>query len=116
MTQGHYRDKAVKIAEVWGCAVHPSQNLFASAGADRTVMVWSPTKMIVQSEQFKQDICAIDWSQDGKFIVAGDRVGAIYLLDAKTLEVLGTEAAGNKGWIEDIKFSPNSKLVAFGTH
>ena len=42
------------------------------------------------------------------------------MIDAKTLTSLGSSPANNankpNAWIEDLKISPDSKLVAFGTH
>jgi WD40 repeat protein len=42
------------------------------------------------------------------------------LIDPKTLTSLGSSPAKNankpNAWIEDLKISPDSKLVAFGTH
>jgi len=53
-------------------------------------------------------------------MVAGDRAGSIHLIDVKTLTSLGSspgKLAGQKEpWIEDLKISPDNKLVAFGTH
>ena len=65
---------------------------------------------------------AIDWSYDGKFIATGDRNGTCRILDASSLEPLGFcngKTHGKKrggAWIEDIKFSPDSSMVAWGTH
>jgi len=83
--------------------------------------------MVMCSEQFAHDPTALDWSQDGKYIVYGDRNGQAVLLDAQTLQVLGTSNASNAGktgkskkdcypWVEDIKISPNCSMIAFGTH
>ena len=76
--------------------------------------------MIAVSEQFTHDPTAMDWSRDGTFIAIGDRNGEVKVLDANTLQVLGTAKsalAGKKAaWIEDIKISPCCKYVAFGTH
>jgi len=73
--------------------------------------------MVKVSTQFAEDITALDWSpKDAKFIVAGDRKGNAFILDSETLEVLGQSSGKAKGWIEDIKFSPDGQLVAFGTH
>ena len=48
---GHFKAPGMETyAEVWGCATHPTELLFASAGADRTVRVWNFEKMIVCSE------------------------------------------------------------------
>ena len=48
--QGHCKAPGTEPAEVWGCATHPTQLLFASAGADRTVRVWNATTMVLCSE------------------------------------------------------------------
>lgn len=41
--------------------------------------------MLKASDPFKDDLTALDWSSDGKFLVAGDRLGFIHLVDAVTL-------------------------------
>ena len=79
--QGHSQGVA-KNPEVWGLAAHPTKQLFASAGADKTVRVWSPTKMDKISAQLTHDPTALDWSWDGKLIAVGDRSGTCLLLDA----------------------------------
>ena len=54
--------------------------------------------------------------------MAGDRNGTCRILNAETLEPLGNvngKISGKKkggAWIEDIKFSPDSQYVAWGTH
>lgn len=113
--QGHCKAPGVKLGEVWGCATHPTKMLFASCGGDKTVRVWDTSKMVKCSEQFDHDPTALDWSSDGKYIVLGDRNGTAKLLDANTLQVLGTSNAANAGkskmgetaWVEDIKISPD---------
>lgn len=36
--KGHYD------GEVWGCATHPSEHLYASCGGDKTVRLWDTLK------------------------------------------------------------------------
>ena len=76
--------------------------------------------MLAVSEQLTHDPTALDWSPDGSLIAVGDRNGTCRILDANTLQVLGSitnEFAGKKDtWIEDIKFSPDGKTIAFGYH
>jgi len=67
--------------------------------------------MIAVSEQLPHDPTALDWSPNGKFLAVGDRNGTARILDASTMQVLGSHDAANAGkkaaWIEDIKFSPD---------
>lgn len=118
ITQGHFREKKLKIPEVWGCSVHPSKSLFCSSGGDRTIRIWSDRAAVKVSDQFPEDITALDWckANDGKWIVAGDRVGGIHCIDADTLEVVGQAKCKLPGWIEEIKFSPCGTMIACGTH
>jgi microtubule-associated protein-like 6 len=46
--------------------------------------------MVIASKQFENDMKAVDWAPNGKFIVIGDILGFIYLLDPNTLEVKDT--------------------------
>lgn len=72
------------------------------------------------SAQLTHDPTAIDWSPDGTLIAVGDRNGTCLLLDANTLEVKhtynGKFANKKDAWIEDIKFSPTGKHIAYGNH
>jgi len=87
LVRGHY--EGAPQAELWGCAVHPKEQLFASCGADFTVRVWTVDKMVKCSAPFKTDLTAVDWSSDGQFLVVGDRNGYIYSVNASTLKQLG---------------------------
>jgi WD40 repeat protein len=119
IVQGHFTDVPA-YAEVWGCTTHPTEQKFATCGSDRRIRVWEPKKMIAVSEKFNVDVTALDWSSDGTFIAVGDRKGFCTIVDAKTLQVLGTMksklSSGKQPWVEDIKVSPNNKLIAWGTH
>jgi WD40 repeat protein len=115
---GHF--SGVAKAELWGCAVHPKEQTFATCGADKTIRLWKDNQMIMASDQFANDLTAVDWSSNGQFLIAGDFTGFIHLIDPKTLKSLGSSPSqlANKpnAWIEDLKISPDSQIVAFGTH
>ena len=76
--------------------------------------------MIAVSEQLTHDPTALSWSPNGNLIVVGDRNGSIVLLDANNLQVKstynGSFANKKDAWIEDIKFSPDGNLIAYGNH
>lgn len=122
--QGHY--EGTKKAELWGCAVHPTEQLFATCGADKSIRIWQEDKMVKASPfgSFVTDLTSIDWSCNGAFLVVGDRNDTIFTVDAKTLSILATakgtfadQAAKHKEpWIEDLKISPDCSMIAFGSH
>lgn len=79
--------------------------------------------MLRASEELEEDIRSCDWSSNSKFICVGGVNGNAYNLNADTLEILGevTSVLASKNkkgdcWIEDIKFSPDNSMFAFGTH
>ena len=75
---------------MWGCAVHPTLNQFATSGGDKTVRKWdaNENKMLVGSKPFVDDIYAIDWSPNGKFIIGADHMAKVHLMDSETLKIL----------------------------
>lgn len=74
----------------------------------------------------KNDVKAVHWGtcDSGDFVIVGDDLGFVYLLDAKTLQVKAThnshftkqKARQSTYWIEDVKISPDGKMIAFGAH
>lgn len=76
--------------------------------------------MLAVSQQLTFDPTALDWSPNGKFLVAGDRNGSAQTFDAQTLLPLGkfdSHLVGKKNaWVQNIRFSPDGKFIAFGSH
>ena len=48
IVQGHFQG-VTKNPEVWGAAAHPTEQKFASCGADKTVRIWEPKRMLACS-------------------------------------------------------------------
>ena len=112
--QGHYD------GELWGLAVSPSSLEFVTSGGDKTLRLWDiPTgKMVKSTGPQSVDLRAVDWAPNGNWIVSG-HVNASISLFSSSLDSLHSLASSFKGkdcWIEDLKFSPDSSKIAFGSH
>ncbi len=82
VVQGHFGE------ELWGACTSPNSRKFVSGGADKTVRLWDiETRKMLAFSKFENDIRAVDWATNNKFIVCADILGFIYLLDANTLEI-----------------------------
>lgn len=79
---GHYD------GELWGCAVHPSNDQYVTCGGDNTVRLWSILeKRQLNVHQFEMDVRACDWSDNGDHIVVASNSGMIFLFNS-SLELL----------------------------
>jgi len=61
-----------------------------TCGGDKTIRVWDieQKKMIAGTQPMENDFRAVDWSSNGDFLIAGDMLGFIYMLDPKSLKVI----------------------------
>jgi len=114
---GHFTD------ELWGLCASPNNEFYATGGDDMVVMKWDViNKKRVAWYKHDKKIRALDWASNDEFIVVGDYEGHIVLLDAKDLTKLDNYQFTRKvyakisHWIEDLKISPDCKMVALGTH
>ena len=85
-----------------------------------TLRIWD-TKLNKQIKHLilDQDFRALDWSKDGRFIIVGSMSGKIYYIDSDSFTVKATYQSifkTEKQWIQELKISPNSKFVAYGSH
>ena len=123
MTQGHFKE------ELWGLAANTQidKDIFVTGGDDSTVRVWSiaDRKEICRfNNEEARRVRGVDWSNDGNKIIFGDDRAFVCLTDSKLKNPFwyrtGVPAKKNqgvsKGYIEEIKFSPNNELVVYGTH
>mmetsp|Transcript_16129 Transcript_16129/g.13674 ORF Transcript_16129/g.13674 Transcript_16129/m.13674 type:complete len:274 (+) Transcript_16129:3639-4460(+) len=115
LLQGHYD------GELWGLACSPDSSKYVTCGGDSTVRLWDSKKlwMLANTLPLENDVRAIDWSRDGKFIVCADVKGKVMLFDPNKLnqiDSLQSSFTKKNQWIEDIKVSPDNSMVAFGAH
>ena len=112
--------------ELWGGCASPSSNHFVIAGDDKFIRKYDIQKnKMDRSLVVKHKVRAVDWSKDGKYIVAADTAGVLYLIDAQQFTLLHEYPTvytklkkPNKGeyWCEDVKFSPDGRYVVLGVH
>ncbi|GFS05106.1 echinoderm microtubule-associated protein-like 6 [Elysia marginata] len=101
--------------EVWGLDRHPTASKFITAGYDGTVRLWDlATKSLVA----KLDVTAassVAFSPDGELIAVGLKTGEFLLLSTSGLKLWGKKR-DRAGSINDIRFSPSSKILAVGSN
>lgn len=107
--------------ELWGLACHPTEPLYVTSGGDKSIRIFDCAKKYIDQLYFHDDdVRAVDWSPDTQNIVAASVIGEIILFNTELEKLfsLTSSFTKNKGdqWIEEIKFSPDSQKVAFGSH
>ena len=124
LMQSHYDN------ELWALTINPKNSYeVATGGGDNTLRIWDiennrQKKIILLKEDFR----AIDWSSNGEFIIIGSMKGNIYYVNVSNMEisepfksVFYSEQKDIKTgeylkWIQELKISPDSSMVAFGSH
>jgi WD40 repeat protein/Ca2+-binding EF-hand superfamily protein len=106
--------------ELWGLACCPLAGTYATCGDDMAIKTWdiSANKMVA-FRNVNLKMRAIDYSKCGKWLVAGSMCGKLVLVDSQLREPLQatqTPFAGANQWIEELKFSPDGRFLAFGAH
>lgn len=117
--RGHYE------GELNGLCVHPSKNIFFTAGSDKMVISWDMVKKIsMVTVKVDKPSNHIQISSDGKYLAVGSNASEIYIYKASDFEEIGKEpkplyTIEEKFELKDepvmvLKFSPDNKLLAAG--
>ncbi|XP_065192745.1 77 kDa echinoderm microtubule-associated protein-like [Sycon ciliatum] len=102
--------------ELWGLAVHPSENLFISAGYDKTLTCWnSDTHECLWTTAIAEEAQSADIHPDGSIVVVGLKSGRWMVFDGKDGKFITSNVDGNEQH-DSVKFSPDGKKVALGSH
>ena len=118
--EGHFTD------ELWAVATNPNDgDVFATAGDDATVRVWSVAhRRLLRKAQLDAPCRCLDFSPDGELLLVGmggtpsgtrsPKDGVFLILDAVTLQVKH-EGRDSRHWLRCCKFSPDGLTFAIGS-
>ena len=110
--QGHFGEKN----EVWGLAIHPTSNKFATSGDDETIRLWdSKAVQQIAVTSVGSKVRALCFSVDGTQIAAATVSGSIIILSGD-LQTKIKEISVAKSWVQTISFSPDGFTLAVGSH
>jgi microtubule-associated protein-like 6 len=124
--------------ELWGLAVHPSKHEFCTVGDDKTLRIWDmKTKHLKRWKLLEGPARACCYSNNGTKIAIGmgndsnnskktsknksegqkdkDNEGRVVVYNEGDFSIL-KDLKTSKRWVSEIKFSPNDRMMAVGTH
>lgn len=108
--QGHYK------GELWGLAVHPSRDCFATAGDDGTVRLWDSRDRAMQKcLQLKGVARALAYNPNGSHIALAMQTGSLLIYSSDLHTIVASQSCG-KQWIQTISYSPDGNTLAAGSH
>jgi WD40 repeat protein len=97
---------------VTGIAVHPTQPLAASSGADGMVRIWQlpvvPAKLL---PVHAQEVRRVAVSKDGKLVVSGSADGVVRMVNPETGMAV-RELKGQSGPVQSVALSPDNTQIA----
>ncbi|CAF0987237.1 unnamed protein product [Adineta ricciae] len=102
--------------EMWALSTHPSKLEICTASDDKTVRIWSlQDRRMLRFKTFNKLIRTCEYSQNGKTIAVGTKDGQFMILNEGDLSTIVQVEHRNQE-VSDIKFSPDDRYLAVGTH
>ncbi|KAJ3195464.1 Echinoderm microtubule-associated protein-like 1 [Irineochytrium annulatum] len=123
--EGHKTFKGKDYFELWGCATNPvDDHEFVTSNDDGMVYKRDAgSRTTVAQNRLQGKVRGLAYSPDGKYVAAGNDHGDLYILKSKDLQQVHFEKYvqpksihGNIHAVEVMKFSPDGKLLAVGSH
>nr|XP_026693817.1 echinoderm microtubule-associated protein-like 2 isoform X4 [Ciona intestinalis] len=105
------------VEELWCLAVHPSKAQFLTGAYDKQLVMWDATNHTsLWFKTFDDGIqSASFYPCDNNIIAVGMTTGRWLILDSSNLELITVHTDGNEQH-DVIKFSPDGKFLAIGSH
>lgn len=100
--------------ELWGLACHPLEDQFYTVGQDCMLAIWDiKTRRQLKFARLDCASDVLEFSPNGKYISLGYKNGQVTVLDAKSFAIKAVRRDRKKE-ISEIRFSPNTKVMAVG--
>jgi len=101
---------------VWGVIFHPEGNLIASAGADKTIKLWSRDGKLQKTLTDHTDrVSRISFSSDGKYLASASHDRTVKIWDLQQLEMKPLSLKSHRDSVVTVNFSPDNKILASGS-
>jgi microtubule-associated protein-like 6 len=126
ITRGHYTPSrgTTVTNEVWGLDILPDNNHYVTSSDDGTLRLWSISERAqIAIVKFSENEEVPDSAKarcvgvipDGSMLAVGFKDGSFKVLDTNSWNVR-INKKDRKEEISDIKYSPNGKMLAVGSH
>ncbi|KAF6215574.1 hypothetical protein GE061_010330 [Apolygus lucorum] len=99
--------------QLWGLAVHPDDELFATAGHDKIIALWKKHKL-VWTNQTSYECVSLSFHPFGVALAAGSSEGHLVVLNAETGNIITTvRVCGSP--LNCLGYSPAGDTLAIGS-
>lgn len=101
---------------MWGLSTHPTKYEICTVSDDKTVRIWSlEERRMIRFKQFNKLLRTCEYSQNAEYIAVGTKDGSFLILKEHDLTEL-VQVDHRHQEVSDIKFSPDDRYLAVGTH
>ncbi|XP_050304564.1 echinoderm microtubule-associated protein-like CG42247 isoform X2 [Anthonomus grandis grandis] len=99
--------------QLWGLAVHPDDEIFATAGHDKNIALWRKNKLI-WTTQVSFECVSLTFHPFGVAIAAGSTEGHLLILNSETGQIVNTiRVCGSP--LNCVAFNPSGDLISIAS-